>query len=104
MKNQKEPESVRVLKECIDLQKQKSADYQAEESSVRQADYYPRGLETLYDIIWAKMLRIRSVLDKGENANFESIEDSFKDLINYASFAVAWKRGGVDGQERTHDS
>jgi len=95
----KTPESVKVLDECIKLQLAKSADYQSKNSSVRQADYYPRGLETLYDICWAKMLRIRSVLDKGEDANFESVEDSFKDLINYASFAVSWNRGRIDGQE-----
>jgi len=91
-------ESVKVLQECIELQNKKGDDYQSSKSSVRQADYYPRGLETLYDIVWAKMLRVRSVLDKGESANFESIEDSFKDLINYASFAVAWCRGKIDGQ------
>jgi hypothetical protein len=94
-------ESIKALEECIELQKKKSKDYQYEKSSVKQADYYPRGVDTLYDIMLAKMLRFRSVADKlknGENAEFESMEDSMKDLINYASFTVAWLRRDIQGQ------
>jgi hypothetical protein len=35
--------------------------------------------------------------------NFESLEDSGKDLINYASFLVAYCRGKVDGQDPDRD-
>ncbi len=96
-------ESVRILKESIELQRKKAVDYQNTNSSVRQGDYYPRGLESLYDIMNAKMLRIRSVLDAMEHdpeyqVNFESLEDSAKDLINYCSFFVAYSRGKIDGQ------
>jgi hypothetical protein len=31
--------------------------------------------------------------------NFESLEDSAKDLINYASFFVAYCRSGIVGQK-----
>ena len=46
---------------------------------------------------------MRSVLEAMENdpnysPNFESIEDSAKDLINYSSFLAAYVRGGIDGQ------
>jgi hypothetical protein len=30
--------------------------------------------------------------------NFESIEDSAKDMINYCSFIVSYCRNGMDGQ------
>ena len=102
-----EKESVKILMECIDLQIKKSNDYQNPNSSIKQADYYPRGFSTLLDTIQAKALRMRSVMDAMEYAdyspNFESLEDSCKDLINYASFAAAYLRGGIDGQSKDRD-
>lgn len=99
-------ESVRVLHECIDLQLKKSDDYQNEASAVKQADYYPRGVETIHDIMHGKMLRMVSLMEKskaGRTPNFEGLEDSAKDLINYASFFVAYVRQAVDGQDGTRD-
>lgn len=109
MNDKTERPSVTVLKEAIELQIKKSNDYQNKKSSVRQAMYYPRGLESINDIINAKMLRIRSLMEKYENdpgasgPNFESIEDSYIDMINYCSFAVAWCRGQIDGQDANTD-
>lgn len=100
-------ESVKILNECIELQTKKGADYQSENSSVKQADYYPRGALTILDIILAKYLRLKSVVEKyeadGGSPNNESIEDSAKDLINYASFLAAYCRGGIDGQNPERD-
>jgi hypothetical protein len=82
----------------------KANDYQNPNSTVRQADYYPQGIMTLLDSIHGKALRARSVAeamrsDPVYSENFESIEDSFKDLIAYASFGVAWCRGEIEGQD-----
>lgn len=101
-------ESIKVLQECAELQSKKSNDYQNPNSKIRQADYYPNGVVTLLDIIHGKVLRMRSVTEAMQNdpnyqPNFESIEDSAKDLINYASFVVAYCRGKVDGQDPTRD-
>jgi hypothetical protein len=41
--------------------------------------------------------------DPSYEPNFESIEDSGKDLINYASFLVAYCRKGIDGQDADKD-
>jgi hypothetical protein len=100
--------SVKVLQECIDLQRKKANDYQNPNSTIRQADYYPSGCLTILEIIHAKVLRMRSVMeamqyDPDYRPNFESLEDSAKDLINYASFFVAYSRGEVDGQEPDRD-
>jgi hypothetical protein len=93
------PESVKVLQECADLQLKKSIDYQNPNSKVKQAMHYRHGVDTIYDIMHGKMLRIQSLLEaKTDNPNFESLEDSFKDLINYGSFAVSYLRGKMDGQ------
>ena len=101
-------ESIKVLQECADLQLKKSNDYQNPNSTIRQADYYPRGIASIIDVIHAKTLRMRSVLEAMENdpnyaPNFESIEDSAKDLINYGSFLAAYVRGGIDGQNPDRD-
>lgn len=99
----KEKSSILVLKECIDLQNSKSADYQSNESDITQSMYYPRGIDSLYDMLNTKMLRIKSLLDKSRKSsvgpNNESIEDSLKDLINYASFSVSWLRKEMEGQD-----
>jgi len=96
-------ESIKILQECADLQLKKSNDYQNPNSTIRQADYYPRGIASIIDVIHTKTLRMRSVLEAMEldpnyEPNFESIEDSAKDLINYSSFLAAYVRGGIDGQ------
>lgn len=101
-------ESIRVLQECIELQNKKANDYQNPNSRIKQGEYYPRGINTISDICWAKMLRIISVLEALENdaeyqENFEGVSDSFLDLINYCSFAVAWLRGKIDGQDPSKD-
>lgn len=100
--------SVNVLKECIDLQNKKANDYQNPNSMIKQADYYPSGCLTILEIIHAKVLRMRSVMEAMQNdpnyePNFESLEDSAKDLINYASFFVSYSRGKVDGQDPDRD-
>ena len=101
-------ESIKVLTECTELQLKKGDDYQNPHSIIRQADYYPRGVATLLDIVHAKMLRLRSVVSAMEHdpnyvQNFESIEDSAKDMINYCSFIVSYCRNGMDGQIEGRD-
>jgi len=101
-------ESLKVLQECAELQQQKSRDYQNDKSRIVQADYYPRGVASIMDIINAKTLRLWSVLEAMESdpeyqPNFESMEDSFKDLINYASFGVAFCRRKIPGQNPDRD-
>jgi len=93
------PYSCEVLQECIQLQLRKAHDYQNPNSSVKQIDYYPHGLQSLYDILNAKLLRIRSLMESGAAPHHESIDDSLRDLINYASFAVAYNHGKIPGQQ-----
>ena len=101
-------ESIKVLQECAEIQDKKSRDYQNPNSRIRQADYYPRGILSIMELINTKTIRLWSVLEAMENdpnyePNFESIEDSLKDLINYSSFAVAYSRGKIDGQDTNRD-
>lgn len=99
-------ESIKVLQECAALQDQKAKDYQNEKSRIRQADHYPRGCATILDMVHQKITRIYSVMEAmeyGENPNFESLEDSAKDAINYLSFFVSYSRGKMEGQHADRD-
>lgn len=101
------PESAKVLAECAEIQVKKSRDYQNPNSTVQQADYYPNGVQSIHDVMHGKMLRMKSVMEamRGEDyePNFESLEDSAKDLINYASFFVAYCRQKIEGQDGSRD-
>ena len=96
-------ESVEVLKECIELQNRKSQDYQSKESNVTQAMHYRRGVDSIHDIIQGKCYRAQSLLESGGDPNFESLEDTYKDIINYCSFAVSYMRGKMEGQSSDRD-
>jgi len=98
-----ERESVKVLQECMDLQIRKSQDYQNPNSNVVQAMHYRRGVDSIHDTMHGKMLRAQSLLESGSAAIFESLEDTYKDLINYASFAVSYIRGKMEGQDPNRD-
>ena len=43
--------------------------------------------------IWDKIARINHLVDKGTKAEHESLEDSFKDLANYAIIGMMVMRG-----------
>ena len=100
------PKPVKVINECVALQIQKSNDYQNPNSRIKQIDYYPRGVLSIMEMIHTKTTRMWSVLEaaeSGKNPNFESLEDSAKDLINYSTFFVAYSRGKMDGQDPNRD-
>jgi hypothetical protein len=101
-------ESLKVLQQAAEIQTRKSNDYQNPNSRIKQSDYYPRGCASILDVMNGKILRIQSVMEAMENdpnyiPNFESMEDSAVDLINYASFFVAYMRGKIEGQSEDRD-
>ena len=96
-------ESIKVLNECISLQLKKSEDYQSKDSNVKQAMHYRRGVDSIHDIIQGKCYRAQSLLESTGDPNFESLEDTYKDIINYCSFAVSYMRGKMEGQSSDRD-
>ena len=96
-------ESLNVLRECAELQTKKSQDYQSDTSNVLQAMHYRRGIDTIHDILIGKITRATSLLESGKEPNLESLEDTYIDLINYASFAVSYMRGKMEGQHPDRD-
>ena len=97
-----------VLKKAAEIVNKKGNDYQNPNSRVQQADYYPRGCYTILDIMIGKTLRMQSLLeayeeDPSHDPNFESLEDSAIDLINYSAFFAAYLTGDIDGQSPERD-
>ena len=96
-----EVESIKVLRECQDIQEKKSEDYQSPNSNIKQAMHYRRGVDTIHDMIHQKLIRAQSLLESGDDPNHESLEDTYMDMINYCSFAVSFLRRKMDGQDRS---
>ena len=87
--------AIQVLTECAELQRRKGQDY----NRVPQAEYYPNGLDDIYCMMHQKMIRLKSLMKADGEPNFESMDDTARDLINYTSFFVEWKDGKMDGQK-----
>ena len=84
-----------ILKEAADLKVKKSKDYQSE--MWKESDYFPFGDTSYIHMMWTKMLRIRSVAEK-KDVNFESLEDSLLDMINYSAMYIAYLRSKDSGE------
>ncbi len=98
--------SANILLEAAEIQEKKGLDYNNAISRVQQADYYVHGVWSIMDTIHGKYLRMVSVLETmeaGGKVNYESVEDSALDLINYTSFLAAYMRGEVPGQRPDRD-
>ena len=79
--------AIQVMKDAIALKERKSADYQG--GMWTEEDYFPFGHKSYLHMVHTKYLRIRSVAEQ-EDANFESLEDSLIDMINYCAMYAAW--------------
>lgn len=94
-----------VIRDAMQIQMKKAHDYNSD-VSIHQADYYPHGIDHILYMVHMKILRFRSVFENmklDKKAKNESIQDSFKDAINYASFAISWLRGKLEGQNPEND-
>ena len=86
-----------ILKEAAELKVAKSKDYQG--GQWKESDYFPFGNQSYIHMMWTKMLRIRSVAEKSD-VNFESLEDSLLDMINYSAMFIAFLRDKDSGELR----
>jgi len=85
-----------VLYECAELMQKKGAAY----NGFPQAEYYPYGLRDIWYMCFTKVKRLESQIVRDGEANFEGVEDSARDLINYAAFLIEFAEGKMNGQEK----
>lgn len=97
------PPAAQVLEECIKLMIKKNRDYNNPNSSVLQAQHYRRGIDTIHDMLHQKLLRAQSLIEAQVQPSNESLVDTYKDIINYAAFAVLYLRYEMPGQQTNRD-
>lgn len=67
------------------IQQKKQSTYNGDNVSYRDYLKFPNNYECL---LYGKALRMLSII-KGSEVNFESLEDTYLDMINYAAFCYA---------------
>lgn len=80
--------AIEILSECKEVLSAKDKDYQGG-TFISEVDYFRFNLIPGADMMYTKLLRYISVMEQG-GANYESAEDSLKDLINYAARTIAY--------------
>jgi len=86
--------AIEVLEECAELMRAKGKAY----NRVPQAEYYPHGVLSIWTMMHQKMTRMKSLMDHDGENQYESMEDSARDLINYTAFLIEYMEGKMDGQ------
>ena len=79
--------AIQILKDAAALKEEKSKDYQG--GKWEEEDYFPFGDQSYMHMIHTKYLRMRSIMDN-DNPNFESLEDTLIDMINYCAMYAAY--------------
>ncbi len=74
-----------AIAKAIDIQKEKNATYNGDSVSYKE---YTLMKEMYPSLLYGKSLRMVSIL-QGSKVNFESLEDTMIDMINYAAFCYA---------------
>jgi hypothetical protein len=82
--------AAQILYECAALLERKGRDYNS--GGINRDDYYIYGRKSLMTIIHGKYMRLRSLTETEDTPNFESIEDTLKDLANYCAIFADWER------------
>lgn len=60
-------------------------------NSIKLVEYFPFGHKSYVQMLHVKLMRLRSLAENAE-PNFESVEDTVLDLINYAVFYLQFLR------------
>lgn len=88
-----------IHKECLDLGQRKNHDYGACGDAIEMA-----GVRGVVVRMLDKQLRLMSLTEPGHQqaVSDESLRDTLKDMINYATYAVSlmdgtWGNGGTNG-------
>lgn len=75
-----------IIEQAVDILHRKSQDYGTQNITLEgQSGVATRMID--------KVMRIKNLLGSGDNANFESIEDTFIDLLNYSVIGVLLSKG-----------
>jgi len=88
--------AAQILLECAALLERKGRDYNG--GGIKRDDYYIYGRRSLMTIVHGKYLRLRSLIEQETAPNFESIDDTLRDLANYCAIWADWERRHATGR------
>lgn len=78
-----------------ELIERKSEDY---DSGVELEEYFPLGELSYFQMIWTKMLRMKSLVTNPREQNFEGLEDTVDDMIAYLVFLRKYLKDQKDAR------
>lgn len=92
-----------IFDKCKQLALKKRADYTSTSDTHENfkrsgeiASWFKSDIDKPYAVlIGIKLARLGSLLSKGTDPNFESIEDNFIDLVNYMALWAERRTGGI---------
>jgi Nucleotide modification associated domain 1 len=74
-----------LIRPAMEIVVKKHEDYN---TGIALRDYFPFGDKSYIQMLHTKVLRLRSL--EGREANFEGLDDTLKDLINYSVFYLQY--------------
>lgn len=80
--------AVQILHEAAALKEKKSKDYQG--GKWTEEDYFPFGETSYVHMIHTKYLRMRNIVEGGQETNFEALEDTLVDMAVYCAMFAAY--------------
>ena len=83
-----------ALVRANDILRKKSEDYGTVGDYAKKR-YFPFGHKSYVQMIHTKVQRLIALVTQEGGPNFESLDDTLLDLINYAAFYSEWLQGGV---------
>lgn len=81
-----------VMREAAEIRAKKGQDYN---SGPKLTDYFPFGAKSYAQMVYMKTLRMMSLIaneEKGQVPNYEGLEDTLIDLLNYVCFFAEYVR------------
>jgi len=73
-----------LVEKNVKLMESKHGDYN--EGGVTLESYFPFGNKSYAQMLHVKTMRMVSLLQSGREPNYESVEDTVRDLINYSVY------------------
>ena len=97
------PRACEILEEAAAVLQKKGEDYAG--GSVKDTDYFKYDGVPGMPLMYTKILRYYSLMTQGGAQNFEGVEDTLKDLINYAARTIAYLESQeAEGEEQELDA
>ena len=82
-----------AIKPAMEIVVKKGEDYN-NKSSIH--DYFPLGDASYFQMLFIKVMRLKSLINKDSKPNFDSKLDTIVDLINYAVFYLEYLQNQED--------